>query len=62
MFWLIGFVVIFVLAYIIIRITINTNENPDSTLGILEHPSTFKKQDIEMVDEAFEEKNDRELS
>lgn len=62
MFWLIGFVVIFVLAYIIIRLTINTNENPDSTLGILEHPSTFKKQDIEMVDEAFEEKNDRELS
>ena len=62
MFLLIGFVVIFVLAYIIIRLTINTNENPDSTLGILEHPSTFKKQDIEMVDEAFEEKNDRELS
>ena len=38
------------LAYVIIKLTINTKENPDSNLGILEHPSTYKKQDIEMVD------------
>ena len=54
MFWLItGIVFIFVLAYVIIKLSINTKENPDSGLGILEHPSTFKKQDIEMVDESL---------
>lgn len=50
MYWIIGIIVVFVLAYIIIKLTINTKENPDSSLGALEHPSTFEKQQIERVD------------
>lgn len=51
MYWFISSIIfVFVLAYVIIKLTINTKENPDSNLGILEHPSTYKKQDIEMVD------------
>jgi len=51
MYWFIGSIIfVFVLAYVIIKLTINTKENPDSNLGILEHPSTYKKPDIEMVD------------
>lgn len=51
MYWFIGSVLfVFVLAYVIIKLTVNTKENPDSNLGILEHPSTYKKPDIEMVD------------
>ena len=51
MYWLIGSIIfVFVLAFIIIKLSVNTNANPDSGLGILEHPSAFKKQDIEMVD------------
>ncbi|TDY13681.1 hypothetical protein [Meridianimaribacter flavus] len=50
MYWIIGIIVVFVLAYIIIKLTINTKENPDSSLGVLEHPSTFEKQQIERVD------------
>ncbi len=49
--WFIGGIVfIFVLAFVIIKLTVNKNDNHDSGLGILEHPSTFKKQVIEMVD------------
>ncbi len=50
MYYLIGTIAIFVLAYIMIKLSINTKENPDSQLGIMDHPSTYKKQDIEMVD------------
>ena len=51
MYWFISSIIfVFVLAYVIIKLTINTKENPDSKLGILEHPSTYKKPDIEMVD------------
>ncbi|MAG85953.1 MAG: hypothetical protein CMB97_00855 [Flavobacteriaceae bacterium] len=51
MYWFISSIIfVFVLAYVIIKLTINTKENPDSNLGILEHPSTYKKPDIEMVD------------
>ncbi|MDG4715101.1 MULTISPECIES: hypothetical protein [Winogradskyella] len=51
MYWFVGSIIfVFVLAYVIIKLTINTKENPDSNLGILEHPSTYKKPDIEMVD------------
>ncbi|WP_369998866.1 hypothetical protein [Winogradskyella sp.] len=55
MYWVIGIVFIFLLAFVIIKLTINTRENPDSTLGILEHPSTYKKPDIEMVDECLKD-------
>lgn len=56
MIWFISsFIFVFVLAYVIIKLTVNTKENPDSALGILEHPSTYKKQDIEMVDKGFED-------
>ncbi len=52
MYWFLGGIIfVFALAFVIIKLTINTKENPDSSLGILEHPSTFKKQEIEMVDE-----------
>ncbi|MDH7913602.1 hypothetical protein [Winogradskyella sp. SYSU M77433] len=58
MLWFIGGIVfIFVLAFVIIKLTINTKENPDSNLGILEHPSTYKKPDIEMVDKSLEDLN-----
>lgn len=53
MYWIIGIIVVFVLAYIIIKLTINTKENPDSSLGVLEHPSTFEKQQIERVDKTL---------
>ncbi|BAO75689.1 hypothetical protein [Winogradskyella sp. PG-2] len=56
MYWLIGIIIVFALAFVIIKLTINSKENPDSSLGILEHSSTFKKQDIEMVDDSL--KND----
>ena len=50
MYWLIGIISIFVIAIIIIKLIVNTKDNPDSKLGILEHPSTFEKQNIEHVD------------
>ncbi len=50
MYWLIGTISIFVIAVIIIKLTLNTKDNPDSKLGILEHPSTFEKQETEYVD------------
>ncbi|MGG5488396.1 hypothetical protein [Gaetbulibacter sp. PBL-D1] len=59
MYWIIGIFVVFVLAYIIIKLTINTKENPDSSLGVLEHPSTFEKQQIERVDKALTIKDKR---
>ena len=58
MYWIIGSIAIVVLAYIIIKLTINTSDNPDSNLGVLEHPSTFEKQNIEMVDPALETKKE----
>jgi len=54
MIWIIGIVFIFIVAFIIIKFSIDTTKNPDSNLGILEHPSTYKKQNIEMVDESVD--------
>ena len=63
MYWFLGSIVfVFVLAYVIIKLTLNTKENPDSGLGILEHPSTFKKQDIEMVDKSMKNDSSQKLS
>lgn len=62
MYWLLGITFIFVLAFIIIRLTLNTKENPDSSLGILEHPSTFEKQDIAMVDKNLLEHRDHKTT
>lgn len=53
LFWIIGCIAIIIIAYIIIKISLASEKNPDSNLGILEHPSTFKKQNIEMVDESL---------
>ena len=62
MYWFLGGIIfVFVLAFVIIKLLINTKENPDSSLGILEHPSTFKKQDVEMVDERFKNKEPNNL-
>ena len=55
MYWAIGTIFIFVLAFIIIKLVVNTKDNPNSKLGILEHPCTFKKQDVEMVDDSLSE-------
>ncbi|WP_417290775.1 hypothetical protein [Corallibacter sp.] len=55
MYYLLGTIAVFVIAYILIKLTVNTKENPDSQLGIMDHPSTFKKQDIEMVDKRLDE-------
>ncbi|PNQ74696.1 hypothetical protein C1T31_00720 [Hanstruepera neustonica] len=54
MYYLVGTIAIFVIAYIIIKLSINTKENPDSQLGIMDHPSTYKKQDIEMVENTLQ--------
>ena len=62
MFWLISIIAIFVIAFVIIKLTINLDKNPDSNLGVLEHPSTFKKQDIEMVDEKLGQNNEMDSS
>ncbi|RKE98948.1 hypothetical protein [Ichthyenterobacterium magnum] len=58
MYWIIGTAVIFIVAFIIIKLTINTKKNPDSNLGILDHPSTYKRQNVEMVDESLKENTD----
>ena len=51
MYWFIGAIIfVVVLAFVIIKLSVNTKENSDSKLSILEHPSTFTKPDIEMVD------------
>lgn len=55
MIWVFGTIFIFVFAFVIIKLTINTKENPDSKLGILEHPSSFNKQDVEMIDDSLNE-------
>ena len=57
MFWLIGIGVVIV-AFIIIKFAVSKAANPDSTLGVLEHPSTFKKQNIEMVDKSLKANKD----
>ena len=62
MIWVFGTIFIFVFAFVIIKLTINTKENPDSTLGILEHPSSFKKQDVKMVDDSLNEVNSEHLN
>lgn len=53
MYYLLAIPIIFIVAYVIIKLTMNTKENPDSKLSVWEHPSTFKKQNIEMVDNAL---------
>ncbi|MDA9885673.1 hypothetical protein OAF78_00385 [Winogradskyella sp.] len=62
MIWVFGTIFIFVFAFVIIKLTINTKENPDSKLGILEHPSSFNKQDVEMVDDSLNEVNSEHLN
>ncbi|MCA0152289.1 hypothetical protein [Winogradskyella vincentii] len=62
MIWVFGTIFIFVFAFVIIKLTINTKENPDSKLRILEHPSSFKKQDVEMVDDSLKEVNSEHLN
>lgn len=52
-YWIIGFIVIVIAALIIIKLIVPKDPNPDSNLGILEHPSTFEKQSIEYVDETL---------
>ena len=62
MIWVFGTIFIFVFTFVIIKLTINTKENPDSKLGILEHPSSFNKQDVEMVDDSLNEVNSEHLN
>lgn len=62
MIWVFGTIFIFVFAFVIIKLTINTKENPDSKLGILEHPSSFNKQDVEMLDDSLNEVNSEHLN
>ena len=62
MIWVFGTIFIFVFAVVIRKLTINTKENPDSKLGILEHPSSFNKQDVEMVDDSLNEVNSEHLN
>lgn len=62
MIWVFGTIFIFVFAFVIIKLTINTKENPDSKLGILEHPSSFNKQDVEMIDDSLNEVNSEHLN
>ena len=47
--------------FVIIRLVVNTNENPDSSLGVLEHPSKFKRQRIERVDETKDQNSENNL-
>lgn len=54
LFWFIGVIVISIAAFIIIKLSIDTNKNSDSNLGILEHPSTFEKQPIEYVEKSLD--------
>lgn len=61
--WFIASIIfVFVLAFVIIKLSINKNENKDSGLGILEYPSTFKKQGVEMVDESLKNKTAQDLT
>lgn len=53
MIWIIGIVFVFIIAFIIIKLSIDTTKNPDSNLGILEHPSTYEKPNIEVVDKSL---------
>lgn len=61
MYLLLGIGVI-VIAFIVVKITTNKAVDPDSQLGILEHPSTFKKQGVEMVEKPKAKDNDAEDS
>lgn len=47
--------VVFILA---IRATIKHRNKGESKLSVYEHPSTFKKPDIEMVNNASQQKDD----
>ncbi|MGB1307398.1 MAG: hypothetical protein ACPG6B_00710 [Oceanihabitans sp.] len=59
MYWLIGILIV-VIAFVIIKLSLDTKKNPDSNLGILDHPSTYKKQKIEMVDRTISKLKDNE--
>ncbi len=52
MYWLIGILAIFIIAFIVVKLSIDTKRNPDSKISILDHPSTYNKQPIEMVDKS----------
>lgn len=53
LFWLIGIVIVFIAALVIIKLIVGQDPDPDSNLGILEHPSTFQKQSVEYVDKTL---------
>lgn len=55
LYWIIGFIVIVIAAIVIIKLIVPKDRNPESNLGILEHPSTFEKQPIEYVDKSLKE-------
>lgn len=58
LYWIIGFIVIVLAAVLIIKLIVPKDPNPDSNLGILEHPSTFEKQPIEYVDKSLTTSDD----
>ena len=60
MYWLIGIISVFIVALVIIKLSIDTKKNPESNLGILEHPSTYSKQPIEMVDKQIKHEEDKD--
>lgn len=62
LYWVLGFIVVMIAALVIIKLSVNTNDNPDSNLGVLEHPSTFKKQEIEYVDKSLKSDSNTEKS
>ncbi|MBO6605494.1 hypothetical protein [Psychroserpens sp.] len=53
LYWIIGFIIIILAAVLIVKLIVPKDSNPDSNLGILEHPSTFEKQPIEYVDKSL---------
>ena len=53
LYWIIGIIIVVIAALIIIKLIAPNDSDPDSKLGILEHPSTFKKQSIEYVDKSL---------
>ncbi|MEY8849363.1 hypothetical protein AB9K26_11135 [Psychroserpens sp. XS_ASV72] len=60
LYWILGFIVIIFAALVIIKLSVNTNDNPDSNLGVLEHPSSFEKQGIEYVDKSLKSDSKKE--
>lgn len=49
MIWFVISIGVIMIIGIVVKIILSINKNPDSALGILEHPSTFEKPDIEML-------------